>query len=92
MRASVTSLVLLVLAAPGLAASADTTPVLAPSAEERDFNIAAQQVSQALREYAQQSGDQVVFYSEVGKGRESTLVQGKFAPRRPCTSCCSIRD
>ncbi len=70
MHASVTSLVLLVLAAPGLAAGA----------EERDFNIAAQAVSQALREYAQQSGDQVVFYSEVGKGIESTLVQGKFTP------------
>jgi iron complex outermembrane recepter protein len=68
MRASVTSLVLLALAVPGLAASAD----------ERDFSIAAQPVSQALREYAQQSGDQVVFYSEVGKGLESTLVQGRF--------------
>jgi iron complex outermembrane receptor protein len=78
MRASVTSLVLLVLAAPVLAAGAETTPVLAPSAEERDFSIAPQPVSQALREYAQQSGDQVVFYSEVGKGLESTLVQGRF--------------
>jgi iron complex outermembrane receptor protein len=68
MRASVTSLVLLALAVPGLAASAD----------ERDFSIAAQPVSQALREYAQQSGDQVVFYSEVGKGLESALVQGRF--------------
>jgi outer membrane receptor protein involved in Fe transport len=68
MRASVTSLVLLALAVPGLAASAD----------ERDFSIVAQPVSQALREYAQQSGDQVVFYSEVGKGLESTLVQGRF--------------
>jgi outer membrane receptor protein involved in Fe transport len=78
MRASVRSLVLLVLAAPGLAAGADTTPVLAPSADERDFSIAAQSVSQALREYAQQSGDQVVFYSEVGKGLESSPVQGRL--------------
>lgn len=46
--------------------------------EARDFNIAAQPVSEALREYAQQSGDQIVFYSDVGKGRESTPVQGRL--------------
>ena len=45
---------------------------------EADFSIAAQPVSQALREYAQQSGDQIVFYSDVGRGRESTPVQGTF--------------
>ncbi|HEY7642227.1 MAG TPA: TonB-dependent receptor [Steroidobacteraceae bacterium] len=81
MRASITSLGLLVLVAPGLAAAAETTPVHAPgeqTADEREFSIAAQPVSQALREYAQQSGDQVVFYSEVGKGLESASVQGRF--------------
>lgn len=81
MRASFTSLGLLVLVAPGLAAPADATRIYAPgaqSADERDFSIAAQPVSQALREYAQQSGDQVVFYSEVGKGLESTPVQGRL--------------
>ena len=80
MRASVTSIGLLVLVTPGLAAAADETSAYASDAEraeERDFSIAAQPVSQALREYAQQSGDQVVFYSEVGKGVESTPVQGK---------------
>ena len=81
MRASITSLGLLLLLAPGLAAPADAPSAQAPgaeSAEKRDFSIAAQPVSQALREYAQQSGDQVVFYSEVGKGVESTPVQGSF--------------
>jgi iron complex outermembrane recepter protein len=44
----------------------------------QEFNIAAQPVSQALRAYAQQSGDQVVFYSEIGKGRESAAVEGSY--------------
>jgi outer membrane receptor protein involved in Fe transport len=35
-------------------------------------------VPQALREYAQQSGDQIVFYSDVGKGLESTAVEGRY--------------
>ncbi len=73
MRASIASLGLFVLVASGLAAHADAT-----SGEKRHFSIAAQPVSQALREYAQQSGDQIVFYSVVGKGRESTPVQGTF--------------
>ena len=42
------------------------------------FSIAAQPVSQALRVYAQQSGDQVVSYSEIGKGREAAAVEGSF--------------
>src|SRR5678816_4883634 len=81
MRASITSLGLLLLLAPGLAAPADAPsaqPSGAESAEKRDFSIAAQPVSQALREYAQQSGDQIVFYSDVGRGRESTPVQGTY--------------
>lgn len=44
----------------------------------QEFNIAAQPVSQALRAYAQQSGDQIVFYSDIGKGRESAPVEGSF--------------
>src|SRR3712207_1507328 len=44
----------------------------------QEFNIAAQPVSQALRAYAQQSGDQVVFYSDIGKGRESAAVEGSY--------------
>ncbi|HEY0680712.1 MAG TPA: TonB-dependent receptor [Steroidobacter sp.] len=44
----------------------------------QEFKIAAQPLSQALREYAQQSGDQVVFYSEIGKGREAPAVEGSY--------------
>jgi outer membrane receptor protein involved in Fe transport len=44
----------------------------------QEFSIAAQPVSQALRAYAQQSGDQIVFYSEIGKGRESAAVEGSY--------------
>ncbi|HKU16166.1 MAG TPA: TonB-dependent receptor [Steroidobacteraceae bacterium] len=50
----------------------------AQSAGRQEFSIAAQPVPQALREYAQQSGDQVVFYSDVGRGLESTAVQGRL--------------
>src|SRR5690349_5019534 len=81
MRASITSLGLLVLVAPGPAAHAAAATADASateSAETQEFSIPAQPVSQALREYAQQSGDQVVFYSEVGKGLESTAVQGRL--------------
>ncbi len=80
-RASITSLGLLVLVVPGLGAAADATTADAAGvagAQKRDFSIAAQSVSQALREYAQQSGDQVVFYSDVGKGLQSTPVQGRL--------------
>ncbi len=42
------------------------------------FDIRAQPVSTALRAYAQQTGEQVVFFSEVGKGRESSDVSGDF--------------
>lgn len=80
MRASVTSLGLLVLLAqmPAVPAEATTAAASAADTEKQEFSIAAQPVPQALREYAQQSGVQVVFYSDVGKGLESTAVQGKF--------------
>lgn len=81
MRAPIASLVLLVLVAPEPAVHANPTrpdASAAESAEQREFSIAAQPVPQALREYAQQSGDQVVFYSEVGRGLESAAVQGRF--------------
>ena len=95
MRASVTSIGLLVLVTPGLAAAADATSAYASDAEraeERDFSIAAQPVSQALREYAQQSGDQVVFYSEVGKASTRRLCWVSSRARTRCSDCCSIRD
>lgn len=44
----------------------------------QEFNIAAQPLSQALREYAQQSGDQIVFYSEIGKGHAAPSVAGSY--------------
>src|SRR5688500_4844373 len=44
----------------------------------QEFSIAAQPVSQALRAYAQQSGDQVVFYYDIGKGRASAAVEGSY--------------
>lgn len=49
-----------------------------PTDPKQEFNIAAQPLSEALRVYAQQSGDQIVFYSEVGKGRESAPVEGRY--------------
>lgn len=67
-------------------AAADSRPIeSAPAngyanAQKLNFNIAAQPLSQALREYAQQSGDQVVFYSEVGEGRQSVPVEGRYTP------------
>lgn len=42
------------------------------------FDIQAQPLSKALRAYAQQTGEQVVFFSEVGKGRKSSLVSGQY--------------
>src|SRR5262245_33469790 len=50
----------------------------AESDATKEFNIAAQPVSEALRVYAEQSGDQIVFYSEIGKGRESAPVEGRY--------------
>src|SRR5262245_8294163 len=80
MRAPIASLGLLFLAVPTIACAADE-----PSAEKQvaaesrqEFSIAAQPLSQALRAYAQQSGDQIVFYSDVGKGREAPPVEGRY--------------
>jgi iron complex outermembrane receptor protein len=42
------------------------------------FNIKSQPVSEALRAYALQTGDQVVFFSNVGRGRESAPVSGLY--------------
>lgn len=64
------------LAAAG--AAADPTPHASLDEPVREFSIAAQPLSQALRAYAEQSGDQVVFYSDLGEGRESRPVEGRF--------------
>lgn len=42
------------------------------------FDIKAQSVSKALRAYAEQTGEQVVYFSEVGKGRQSSRVAGEY--------------
>src|SRR5690242_1559683 len=63
-----------------LAIASGSALAQAQSADQtrQEFSIAAQPVSQALRAYAQQSGDQIVFYSEIGKGRESAAVEGSY--------------
>jgi iron complex outermembrane receptor protein len=61
-----------------LAADPAATPPPAGDPIRERFDIEAQSVSTALRAYAQQTGEQVVFYSEVGKGRESTRVWGEY--------------
>lgn len=83
MRATIASLGLMTLAAPAVnsayAQAAGAEPAESRQAESKqEFNIAAQPLSQALRDYAQQSGDQIVFYSEVSKGRESASVEGRY--------------
>lgn len=47
------------------------------SATER-FNIKSQPLSTALRAYAEQTGEQVVFFSNIGRGRESAAVSGQY--------------
>lgn len=74
LRAMIASL--LAIASAG-SALAQTTPTTADQTRQ-EFNIAAQPLSQALREYAQQSGDQVVFYSEIGKGRAAPALTGSY--------------
>lgn len=49
----------------------------AASATER-YNIRSQPLSQALRAYAEQTGEQVVFFSDIGRGRESAAVSGQY--------------
>lgn len=85
LRATIASLLAIASAGAALAQSRDTASGNDSSASQasadqalQEFSIAAQPVSQALRAYAQQSGDQVVFYSEIGKGRESAAVEGSY--------------
>lgn len=48
-------------------------------AEQRqNFEIASQPLASALRSYAQQSGDQIVFFSELGQGHDAPSVVGKY--------------
>jgi iron complex outermembrane receptor protein len=76
LRAMIASL--LAVASVGSALAQTQTNTAAIDQTRQEFNIAAQPLSQALREYAQQSGDQVVFYSDIGKGREAPALAGSY--------------
>ncbi|MET0534325.1 MAG: TonB-dependent receptor, partial [Steroidobacter sp.] len=85
LRATIATLLAMASAGTALAQNQETVlrkdaEASATSADQvrQEFSIAAQPLSQALRAYAQQSGDQVVFYSEIGKGRESAAVAGSY--------------
>jgi iron complex outermembrane recepter protein len=80
MRASIAMLTLIVALAAAAGAAEVETVVASRAEAARDFSIAAQPLSEALRVYAEQSGDQIVFYSDLGKGRESQPVEGRYTP------------
>lgn len=44
----------------------------------QSFSIRAQAIATAIREYADQSGDQVVFYSDLAQGKSAQAVEGRF--------------
>jgi iron complex outermembrane recepter protein len=50
----------------------------ATSTAKEHFDIGSQPLAQALRLYALQTGEQVVFFSDVGRGRDSTNVSGQY--------------
>ena len=84
LRATIASLLAIASTGSALAQVQDTprndsdTSYASADQVRQEFSIAAQPVSQALRAYAQQSGDQVVFYSDIGRGRESASVEGSY--------------
>ena len=58
-------------------------PVAAQAqAEQREYDIAAQPLGDALREYSDVSGRQILFASDLVKGRRSTLVRGRMSADR----------
>ena len=57
-------------------AAATAQAAQAPAAER--FDIQAQALSGALRAYAEQTGEQVVFFSDIGQGLRSVAVVGEF--------------
>ncbi len=86
LRATIASLLAIAAAGSALAQSTTehssgneaTNKYASTDQARQEFNIAAQPLSQALREYAQQSGDQIVFYSEIGKGHAAPAVAGSY--------------
>jgi iron complex outermembrane recepter protein len=81
MRASIAMLTLIAAFAAAAEAAEVETVAATHGEAAREFSIAAQPLPQALRVYAEQSGDQIVFYSELGKGRESQPVSGRYTPQ-----------
>lgn len=55
------------------AAAAETAAIAT-----QEFSIPAQPIASALRMYAEKTGEQIVFFSEVGSGRESSGIEGRF--------------
>ncbi len=51
----------------------------ATAAASTQFDIPAQSLSSALRVYAEKTGEQVVFFSEIGAGKQSQGVQGRYS-------------
>ncbi len=50
--------------------------------DQRDYDIAAQPLGDALQEYADVSGRQILFATELVKGRRSILVRGRMSSDR----------
>ena len=50
--------------------------------EQRDYDIAAQPLGDALREYSEASGRQIIFATDLVKGRRSTSVRGRMSSDR----------
>lgn len=59
-------------------ALACVTASAAEPAKTIDFDIPAQSIATALRVYAEKTGEQVVFFSEVGSGKQSGSVEGRL--------------
>ncbi|MGR4892715.1 TonB-dependent receptor domain-containing protein [Sphingopyxis sp. LARHCG72] len=67
-----------------LLATGSGAVIAVPSAQaqtgQTDYNIAAQRLADALREYSRASGRDVIAASELVDGRRSTGVHGRLAP------------
>lgn len=69
----------------GLALAASALASGGPPAARERFDIAAQPLATALRAYADQTGEQVVFFSKLGRGRESGAVAGEYTREEALT-------
>src|SRR5688572_11271385 len=57
---------------------ANTKETSTDAATVERFEIRAQSLSNALRAYADQTGEQIVFFSDIGKGVQSSEVIGDY--------------